>query len=1046
MQSGTINGQNGRALRAARPPIDPNGRRPRMPYTYPFFDPVHVFRALADFLAPVQFLTWLIWPAAIVAATGAAFNWEALMAHIERVFDQFTFWQSMFLGMVTSNLFSKVFLGIVMGYYGADTREFGLKLKFGILLKFYVDRSPIKGLDLRSRKSCYATSLLTKLALFAIGIFMWNMLRRSGSGLADVCLAFGVVGFGSFLFTANPLFPADGCKWMSAALGRPNLRQNSFRLTYLLITRRPIPEGLDRREAAALLFYAICAIIFTAILVYVVFSAIALALEAQFQGNGVVIFCLILAMLTHFFVSVRSRRRGNRASVSQDRNGAPAPVSRPPSAVRKRARGGSAPQSAAVPEQLALSEGTDRMPRRFSIVHAEGGPRQRRTEDAEDAEYLNIFAPDAETTEPASPSPKTKDTAPQGGGAGPGQDPEDDDNDGTSDLDALLSDPAPEAGGASLDDILAPDAKPAAAPELSLEDLLWGDDGDEEDDVEGLGLGGFEDELGLEDFDTDEDPAPPARPETRAKSDPQPLAGTADAVTSTEYKGEDVSPDSFTSDFAGMEHELFEDADAAPVEGISLFAGPKAAPAPEPADPDLPPKPRAALDPAEITAPAKPAAAADVPQDPPREPDTEKTEPEAPTALLPAPAKRQGNKARRRGGAEKRGEAEQRRQTPQVPVPYKERSPAKRERQAKPPRPADDLDRVLKINAHAEPARNKWIRRGIWLALIGAFLYVVNLPYAFEVGGEFIVQPLDRAEVRARTDGEIIQINIKEGDWVESGEVMAILSNWDEQRDIAVREADLARLMAELDTLIEGPSAEEIAVARQKIATAQVQVEIKTADLDLQQRLFDSGTTTKTALDNAASDLRLAEAALEEARTNLDLVEAEASPSEIAAAQAEIARHEEDLAFARLQLEHTNIRAVTSGQVVSSLAVVPIGVYLPEGGLFAELEDNRTIIAEIEVPETSIEEVAIGAPVELRLWSDTKTSVFGTVERLAPKAEEREFGRVMRVLVRVENPEGKLAANMTGHGKIAAEERPVWQAFTRIIVRFFEVELWSWLP
>ena len=314
------------------------------------------------------------------------------------------------------------------------------------------------------------------------------------------------------------------------------------------------------------------------------------------------------------------------------------------------------------------------------------------------------------------------------------------------------------------------------------------------------------------------------------------------------------------------------------------------------------------------------------------------------------------------------------------------------------------------------------------------------------MGGEFIVQPLDRAEVRARTDGEIIQINIKEGDWVESGEVMAILSNWDEQRDIAVREADLARLMAELDTLIEGPSAEEIAVARQKIATAQVQVEIKTADLDLQQRLFDSGTTTKTALDNAASDLRLAEAALEEARTNLDLVEAEASPSEIAAAQAEIARHEEDLAFARLQLEHTNIRAVTSGQVVSSLAVVPIGVYLPEGGLFAELEDNRTIIAEIEVPETSIEEVAIGAPVELRLWSDTKTSVFGTVERLAPKAEEREFGRVMRVLVRVENPEGKLAANMTGHGKIAAEERPVWQAFTRIIVRFFEVELWSWLP
>ena len=67
-------------------------------------------------------------------------------------------------------------------------------------------------------------------------------------------------------------------------------------------------------------------------------------------------------------------------------------------------------------------------------------------------------------------------------------------------------------------------------------------------------------------------------------------------------------------------------------------------------------------------------------------------------------------------------------------------------------------------------------------------------------------------------------------------------------------------------------------------------------------------------------------------------------------------------------------------------------------------------------------------------------------ERLAPLAEEREFGRVVRVSVRVPNPDGRLASNMTGHAKIEVGERPVWEVFSRIVVRFFEVELWSWLP
>lgn len=363
-----------------------------------------------------------------------------------------------------------------------------------------------------------------------------------------------------------------------------------------------------------------------------------------------------------------------------------------------------------------------------------------------------------------------------------------------------------------------------------------------------------------------------------------------------------------------------------------------------------------------------------------------------------------------------------------------------------PSRARDDLDRVLRVEARTGASRGSWLRRLFWLTILGLLIFGLTRPYAMEVGGEFIIQPLDRAEVRARTDGEIVQVNVEEGDRVAEGAVLAVLSNWDEKRDVAVRRAEIARLEAQLETLIEGPKPSEIAVAEQRVATAQIQLEIAATALERQEQLLEAGVISESRVEDARANHRLAAAKVAEQESSLALVSEQATPQEIASAQAEIARNLEDLKFAELKLEQTYIRATVSGQVVSTMTEVPIGTYLPEGGLFAELEDNRTVVAMIEVPETSIEDVRVDARVEMRLWSDTGTSVYGTVKRLAPRAEEREFGRVVRVNVEVPNPDGKLNGNMTGQAKIDAGVFPAWVVFTRLIVRFFDVEVWSWLP
>jgi multidrug resistance efflux pump len=381
-----------------------------------------------------------------------------------------------------------------------------------------------------------------------------------------------------------------------------------------------------------------------------------------------------------------------------------------------------------------------------------------------------------------------------------------------------------------------------------------------------------------------------------------------------------------------------------------------------------------------------------------------------------------------------------------APVPGGPPAAPARRRQASQRIETDDLDRLLKVGASRPTAARRWHAALVWLAVLGGLAWAAFLPYPFEVGGEFTVQPLERAEARSRTDGEIIEINVREGDRVEAGDVMAVLSNWDELRDVAVNEADRAKLRAELAALTAGASPEQVEVARRAVATAELRVRSAQRALERDQALFDAGTIPEATLEDSRAAHDLAVANRDEAQAALAVVTAPPRQPQVDSLNAALARNEEELAFSRLLLEYTNIRAPVDGQVVSSLDETPLGAFLATGGLFAELEDNRVVIAEVEVPETTISEVGIGAPAELRLWSDPQTPIEGTVRSVAPRAEERDFGWIIRVQVEVPNPDGHLAANMTGFAKISAAERPAWQAFSRAIERFVVIELWSWVP
>ncbi len=360
--------------------------------------------------------------------------------------------------------------------------------------------------------------------------------------------------------------------------------------------------------------------------------------------------------------------------------------------------------------------------------------------------------------------------------------------------------------------------------------------------------------------------------------------------------------------------------------------------------------------------------------------------------------------------------------------------------------PLADLDRLLQMGDSAPTPWQIRRRRLIQICILVILVLVAFLPYPYKVGGNFTIAPLTRSEARARIDGEIVAVNVKQGDWVKEGDVLAVLSDWNQTRDLAINQADDAKLQADLQTMLDGATPEEIGVARQEVATAEVAVRTTQQNLDRQEALYKSGTISKKVVEDARDAHDAAVAQRDAAQARLDLVSAPIRQTTIDAQRATINRNQADLAYARAMLDYTRIRAITSGQVVSDLTKLPVGAHLAVGGLFSQIEENRTVIASVDIPETAIDDVQVGADVELRLWSDPMHSVPGKVKFIAPTAEQRDYGWVIRVDVEVPNPDGRLQTNMTGFGKIRAADRPVWQAFSQTIIGFVKIELWSWIP
>jgi len=228
-----------------------------------------------------------------------------------------------------------------------------------------------------------------------------------------------------------------------------------------------------------------------------------------------------------------------------------------------------------------------------------------------------------------------------------------------------------------------------------------------------------------------------------------------------------------------------------------------------------------------------------------------------------------------------------------------------------------------------------------------------------------VVEPLATVEVKSKASGEVLELFVETGDFVEEGTLMVRIDPRTVQNRLDQSDAEL-----------------KAANSRREIAQSQ---------MERAERLLSQGTFTQADLEQAALDIANAEAQVVTARVSVE--------------------------NARIAVDDTDIRApitgaviqkpVEKGQVISSPTQDFSG-----GSLLLSMADLSEVQIRTLVDETDIGKVRPGMGATVSVAAYPNQPFPGQVIKIEPQAVLEQNVTMFAVLIAIDNAEGLLLPGM----------------------------------
>lgn len=116
------------------------------------------------------------------------------------------------------------------------------------------------------------------------------------------------------------------------------------------------------------------------------------------------------------------------------------------------------------------------------------------------------------------------------------------------------------------------------------------------------------------------------------------------------------------------------------------------------------------------------------------------------------------------------------------------------------------------------PGRLRKVKKARAAAFAAAFVAIVAgillIPTPLRIQGTLVLSPVDPIEIYAEVDGQLAQLNVRDGQWVKEGDVLANLINHEKEKELIQRQAEHDVNWARAQWFFQSPELEGRAQAR----------------------------------------------------------------------------------------------------------------------------------------------------------------------------------------------------------------------------------------
>jgi hypothetical protein len=369
---------------------------------------------------------------------------------------------------------------------------------------------------------------------------------------------------------------------------------------------------------------------------------------------------------------------------------------------------------------------------------------------------------------------------------------------------------------------------------------------------------------------------------------------------------------------------------------------------------------------------------------------------------------------------------------------------------------------------------NRFVREHrISLSVLAGVVVVACLPYTLKPGGKVELLPLTQQNIQVKVSGRVNRVMVDGGsrDIIQSGRVIATLDVPDlenkmqtTRKQIATQNADI--LVAQRQIKV---SEDEVTVTLAELDTARVRARFSKKAYERYADLYRQGAVSMQQVEDYQKQAETDASNLLELQANVQQKQQQRRQAEdqIKVAEGELQRLNEELKYATDELSRARITMPFNGVIIDHHLSDKVGTYLEKGSTFATAEEANTDVlrARVQVPEVVADRLKAGRDVEVKLMAFPDDPIRGKVVAVEPsihllETEQNrsadtgntvtvahpEAGRLLGVIIKLPNENGQLRPGMSGYAKIQGDTVPVAVAFTRALARFFNIEVWSWLP